>query len=160
MPWHKSEVTSNFASFKGKWYRHEHDQYYPNSRLGNDRRFEWRKKEPRSEHNNASPMKPSYPSITFPNHYLEVHIDLLKDTTLIGMFGPNLLPLSIILDWARSIWQGVKEVFFIDSQCNYFIVLFDSKASRDSVHKYKGGFVKGKVYSPFHGQRIWNLMML
>ena len=111
MPWHKSEVTGNFSSFKGNRYRHEHDQYYPNSRLGNDRRFEWRKKEPRSEHNNASPMKPSYPSVTFPDHYLEAHIDVLKDTALIGMFGPNLLPLSIISDWARSTWQGVKEVF-------------------------------------------------
>ena len=89
------KVIGNFPSFKGNWHRHEHNQYYPNSSLGKDRRFEWRKKESRLEHNNASSMKPSYPSVIFPDHYLEAHIDLLKDTTLIGMFGPSFLPLSL-----------------------------------------------------------------
>lgn len=81
--------------------------------------------------------------ITLPEYFLSSRINFLRQTTLIGKFWNPKLKMFEIFDWAKSIWNGVKDVFYTDSKSKYFITLFDTKINRDAVHKNKGWFFKG-----------------
>ena len=92
-------------------------------------------------------------AIILPIHLLQNTIDYLWKSTLIGKFSLNLLVFTDIKVWDFSSWSSLKDIFYIDLESKYFVALFDSKMSRDFVHKQKSWLCCGvglftRVWTP------------
>jgi hypothetical protein len=107
-------------------------------------RLVWRKKScPDSTTHEIQQPKIDHLSITFPSHMLQESIRVLRQSALIGKINSDSIDISDIKQWAFKNWIGVKDVFYIDQQSQFFVAIFESKEDRDCVHRFKGWFCLG-----------------
>ena len=74
---------------------------------------------------------------------LQESIGVLRQSALIGKINSDSIDILDIKQWALKNWIGVKDVFYIDQQSHFFVAIFESKESRDCVHRFKGWFFLG-----------------
>ena len=74
---------------------------------------------------------------------LQSSVSTLQQLALIGKFSMASLSFMDIKNWAFKIWSGLKDIFYHDSDSNFFIAIFNSKDERDAINKQKGWFCQG-----------------